>query len=141
MKKTTSTLITQQRSLPWVIWGLGALFYSYEFFLQVSPGVMAHDLMHTFKVNATQLGNLGALYFYAYAMMQIPVGVLLDSLGPRRLLTIAIIICACGAIFFGSAHTFWVAGTGRFLTGLGSAFAAVGCLHLAATGYPLNDSH
>jgi len=125
-------------SLPWIIWGLAALFYAYEFFLQVSPSVMVPDLMHTFRLDAASLGNLTALYFYSYAIMQIPAGVFLDVLGPRRLLTIAISVCVIGALFFGFAEHLWMAQLGRLLIGFGSAFAALGTFKLAANWFPVN---
>lgn len=120
---------------PWFIWGLSALFYFYEYFLQVSVGVMVPELMHDFAVNATVLGNLAAFYFYAYASMQIPVGILLDRYGVRYLLTLATSICMLGCFLFGFAHTLLLAKTGRFFIGLGSAFAAIGCLKLAANWF------
>jgi len=122
--------------IPWAIWGLGALFYAYEFFLQVSPSVMVPELMKEFAVTATSLGNLAAFYFYAYATMQIPVGVLLDRYGPRHLLTVACAVCGVGAYIFGNSHSLHSAEGGRLLVGLGSAFAAVGCLSLAARWFP-----
>jgi MFS family permease len=123
---------------PWIMWGLGALFFAYEFLLQVSPSVMVHDLMRAFSVNAAQLGNLSAFYLYAYALMQIPVGMLLDRFGTRRLLTFASLLCAIGAFIFGSASSFPVASGGRFLIGFGSSFAAVSAMHIAATWLPIN---
>lgn len=123
--------------LPWFMWTLAAIFYCYETLLQVSPGVMVNDLMKAFSANASQLGLLAAVYFYAYSSMQIPVGILIDRLGPRRLLTIATFVCASGALIFSSAHIILIAAFGRLLIGLGSAFAVVGCMHLCATWLPL----
>lgn len=123
--------------LPWFMWILATIFYFYETLLQVSPGVMASDLMQAFSANASQLGLLAAVWFYAYASMQIPVGILIDRFGPRRLLTIATFICGIGALIFGSSHFLFTAGIGRLLIGLGSAFAVVSCMHLCATWLPL----
>lgn len=135
--------MTQQQSLkslwlPWLMWGLGTCFYCYEFFLQVSPSVMVEDLMRDFRVTAAAFGNLSAFYLYAYAIMQIPVGMLIDRFGARRLLTIACLFCAAGALIFGTAHQFTIAAMGRTLIGIGSAFAAVSCMHIAASWLPLN---
>ena len=66
---------------------LGASLYSYGFFQRVAPSVMVEDLMREFAVTAAVLGHLSAFYFYAYAGLQIPLGVLLDRLGPRRVMT------------------------------------------------------
>ncbi len=91
---------------PWrsyLIWIIGALFYGYEVCLQISPGVMIPDFMRAFKINAEAVGNLAAFYFYAYTVMQIPSGLLLDKFGPRKMMLTAFILCAFGAFTFGSA--------------------------------------
>jgi MFS family permease len=136
---TTRTIfnMTQTSSFKaWIIWALGALFYFYEFALQASPSVMVPELMRDLHVNATQLGNLSAFYFYAYAAMQIPVGLLLDRYGPRSLLTIASLICALGAFCFAQTTSLALAEAARFLMGIGSAFAFVSCMKLAALWFP-----
>ncbi|MBS0358802.1 MAG: MFS transporter [Proteobacteria bacterium] len=125
-----------QTFYPWIIWGLGCLFYFYEFFLQVSPSVMVPELMRDFSVTATQLGILGSIYFYSYVIMQVPVGLLLDRFGPRKLLTLASIVCAAGSFLFGITHHFFIAEVARFMIGFGSAFALVGCFKIAADWFP-----
>jgi sugar phosphate permease len=115
----------------WLIWIIASLFYAYEFFLRISPTVMVPDLMHAFKVNAATLGALSAFYYYAYASLQVPVGMLLDKFGIRRLLTIAAICVAVGSFAFSHTHSLWVAEAGRVLTGMGSAFAFISTVKLA----------
>lgn len=137
METLPSQSAKSSRYLPWFMWVLAAIFYCYETLLQVSPGVMVTDLMRAFSANASQLGLLAAIYFYAYSSMQIPVGILIDRLGPRRLLTIATLICGSGALLFGASHVLFIAGIGRLLIGLGSAFAVVSCMHICATWLPL----
>lgn len=122
--------------LPGVVWGLGALFYFYEFLLQVSPSVMVPELMRDFSVTAEALGILGGVYFCAYASMQIPAGVLLDRFGPRRLLTYASATCVIGTLLFALTTNFMFASLARLLIGLGSAFAAIGCFKLATNWFP-----
>lgn len=114
----------------WIIWGIAALFYSYEFFLRISPTVMVDDLMQAFHVDGAVLGSLSAFYYYAYASMQIPTGILLDRFGIRRLLTIAAIFVATGSFAFSHTHSLWVAELGRVITGMGSAFAFIGTVKL-----------
>lgn len=130
---TTNNMISSRtKLLPWFVWGLAVTFYFYETLLQVSLDVMAPELMHTFKANATELGNLGGYYFWIYALMQIPIGVLLDRFGARRLLTFAASICMLGCLVFGIAPKLSIAESGRLLIGFGSAFAAISCLSLVA---------
>jgi len=121
---------------PWLMWGLAVAFYFYEFLLQVSPNVMVPELMRAFQLNAAQLGNLTACYFYAYAAMQIPSGILLDRYGPRFLLTAATSFCVLGCLLLGTATTLVLAQIGRFSIGFGAAFAVLGCFRLIANWFP-----
>jgi MFS family permease len=89
-----------------------------------------------FNLSATGFGLLSAFYYYAYVPMQLPVGVLMDRFGPRRLLTLACAICVIGTFLFSGTSLFRVAAVGRFLVGLGSAFAFVGVLKLATLWLP-----
>ena len=71
----------------WLIWGVCATFFACAFFHRVAPSVMFDHLMRDYGVGAAVLGNLSACYFYAYCLVQLPVGALLDRVGPRLLLT------------------------------------------------------
>ncbi len=120
----------------WIIWLLSALFMCYKFAIEVSPSVMTGHLMGEFNLSGAQMGNLAACYFYAYLLLQIPAGLLVDRWGPRRVTTVAILVCACGAYLFSGAESAWVAGIGRFMSGVGAAFAALNCLKLVANWFP-----
>jgi MFS family permease len=124
--------------LPWVMFALGALYYCYEYLLRISPSVMTGKLMADFSIGAGALGNFVAYYYYIYTPMQLPVGVLMDRYGPRRLLAFACLICVLGAFWFGSTQTAQAIGYSRLLMGLGSAFAFVGVLKIASLWLPEN---
>lgn len=102
------------------------------------PSIMSKELMQAFDIDASGFGALSAAYMFAYAPMQLPVGLLMDRFGARRLLTIAAFICAIGNLLFGITDSFYLAQFGRFLTGMGSAFGFVGfiyvCNHWFSTG-------
>ncbi len=125
-------------AFPWVVCGLAALFYSYEYLLRIQPGVMTAELMSYYQINAGTFGVLTAIYYYAYTPMQLVVGGLMDRYGPRRLLTFACILCVMGAFLFGGSPYLLSASVGRFLVGFGSAFAFVGVLKLATIWLPSN---
>ncbi len=110
------------------------MFYKYA--IEVSPSVMTTELMKSFKIGGVQLGNLAACYFYAYLLLQIPAGLLLDKFGPRKTTTLAILLCSIGSLVFAWSDSLLTAGIGRFLTGVGAAFAAVNCLKLIANWFP-----
>lgn len=122
--------------MAWIICGLGALFYCYEYLLRISPSVMSAELMSSYKIDATHFGNLTAFYYYAYMPMQIIVGVFMDRYGPRFLVTLACLFCAVGTYLFACSNLIVVAEIGRFMVGFGSAFAFVGALKLATVWLP-----
>lgn len=120
----------------WLVCGLAALFYCYEYFLRISPSVMSAELMKVYKLDGTGFGNLIAFYYYAYTPMQIIVGIFMDRYGPRLLVTLACLACAIGTYLFASTDVLAIAQIGRFLVGFGSAFAFVGALKLATIWLP-----
>ena len=140
----TAKMITNQSNTPptvtvgLFIWSFGALFYLLGFFHRVAPAVITAELMQDFQINATALGNLSALYFYSYVAMQIPTGILADRWGPRRLLTLGALIASIGAVMFGLASEFGLAGAGRFLIGGSVAVAFVALLKVAACWFAPN---
>ena len=114
------------------IWGLATIFYFFDNLLNVAPSAMKTELMLEFNSTAAALGALSSCYLWAYGLMQIPVGLLIDKYGPRRLLTVASISCALGSFVFGSATTLGMAMLGRVLIGFGASFAVVGCTKIAS---------
>lgn len=136
MVENTRIETVKETPLSWIVWGLGCLFYFYEFLLQVSPSVMSTQLMREFNVSAHALGILSGVYFYSYAGMQIPAGVLLDRLGPHKLLTFATAVCAISSIAFGMTDSLYMASVARFCIGFGSAFAVIGTMKFAANWFP-----
>jgi MFS family permease len=118
------------------MWGLAAALYCYGFFQRVAPSVMVDELMRDFAVGAAITGTLSSLYFYAYASLQIPVGLMVDAFGPRRVLTISAAIAAAGSALFAVADTLWLAYLGRALIGAGAGFTWVATLTVAAAWFP-----
>ena len=117
-------------------WATGALFFFYAWIMRVAPSVMIDELMRDFAVGATAIGHLSAFYFYGYAGMQIPVGLLMDRFGPRRLMTVAAVGCAVGCVVFALAPALWALSLGRFLIGATAAFSLVGAMTVAGQWFP-----
>ena len=120
---------------PWLVWGLAAAFFFAEYFARVAPSVMVPQLMDVFHVDAFSLGSLSAMFYYAYVAMQIPVGTLVDKYGPKRLLTVAALLCGLSCLFFAMTHSLFVANVCRFTMGFTAAFAFVGALKLASVWF------
>jgi sugar phosphate permease len=115
--------------------GLGLAAYLIGLFHRAAPATIAAELTQTFEASAAALGVLAATYYWVYTAMQIPSGVLADTLGPRRLLAGGGLIAAAGAALFALAPGFGAAAAGRLLVALGSSVAFVACLKLIASWY------
>ncbi len=126
-------------AMSWAAFITGCLYFFVAFVLRVSPSVMVSDLMHDFSVGASVLGNLSAFYFYAYASIQIPVGLMMDRIGPRRLMCGAAMLCALGCIVFSFSTSVHTAYIGRAMIGVGAAFGYVGTLTIAAQWFPVQQ--
>ncbi len=137
MKKPISSL-PKTELIGWIICGLGALFYCYEYLLRIQPSVMVPELMRQFHLSAERFSAIISLFYLAYTPMQAVVGVITDLYGPRYILTFAIVTCTLGSWLFGVADNLYIASVGRFLVGFGSAFAFVSALKLASIWLPLN---
>jgi sugar phosphate permease len=95
------------------------LQYLLLFFHRVCPAVLAPELIKTFGTSGTALGLLSSAYFYPYALMQIPIGMLADQWGARKTATVFGGVAAAGAVVFGLSPGFGTAVFGRVLIGLG----------------------
>ena len=120
----------------WCICSLAAVFYCYEYLLRIQQSVMVPQLMAHFHASAKQVGFLSAMYYYAYTPLQLVVAVLTDYYGSRRMLLFALVNCVIGCFIFASSHVLWQADAGRLFIGVGSAFAFVATLRLAAMWLP-----
>ena len=103
----------------WLIFVVLTLAYFFVYFHRLSLSIVANDLIADFKTTASVMGLLGSIYFYCYAFMQLPAGLLSDSLGPRKSVTFFLIIASAGSIIFGFAPTIKIAFLGRVMVGLG----------------------
>jgi MFS family permease len=122
--------------LPWLIWTLSALFVVFNYVQQVVPNIIAADLTRAFNATESTLGNIAACYFYAYAILQIPVGLIVDRYGTRWPLAIAILLAGLGTLAFSFAHSSSGAQLARFVMGASAAFSFIGCLKLVQEWFP-----
>lgn len=133
-KKTKSLYDTV--GMAWFLCLLAAIFYAYDFLLRVQPNILVSQLMNFYGTNAAGVGILYAAYYWVYTPLQIPAGLIVDRYNTRFILTISALMCAIGALLFAEVSSYPVALIARILMGLGSAFAFIGALKLAALWLP-----
>ncbi|MAB83925.1 MAG: hypothetical protein CMJ24_10910 [Phycisphaerae bacterium] len=122
--------------LAWIVWSVPAFFFLYEYLLRIMPGIIEKDLEQEFGIDEAAMGGSLSMYYFAYAPMQLAVGVLLDRFGARILLTGAAVICVIGLVVFSMSTTPFGLSGSRFLIGFGSSFAFIGALYVAMVWFP-----
>lgn len=123
----------------WLVFWIVALQYLFVYFHRVCPAVVAPELMKTFQIGGTSLGVLASGYFYSYAIMQIPVGLLSDSWGPRKTIALLSLAAAAGAFLFALAPGFGMATAARIIVGFGVSATFVASLKLLASWFKSDE--
>lgn len=103
----------------WVMLVVMSTLYFFVHFHRISPAVLAVDLQKTFRIDTAALSLLSSAYFYLYAALQIPVGILTDTWGPRKVATLSTLLAFAGSLLFGLASNFATATLARLLVGAG----------------------
>lgn len=119
----------------WIVFGVLLLTYFFVFFHRLSPAVVKINLEQAFGMTAMQYSNLTAVYFYPYAIMQIPSGILADTLGARKTGVIGCLTMAVGSILFGLAPGFSMLMFGRMLVGLGASVIFLSILKIQSVWF------
>jgi len=117
-----------------------ALAFMTAYFHRTATGVMADSLMREFSITAaSELGILSSLYFYVYAAMQMPAGILMDSCGPRRTVSVALLVAGAGSIIFGLAQTMTGIYFGRILVTMGVSVIYVAIVKIYVEWFRLRE--
>lgn len=119
----------------WMLLPLSLLFFLSQFY-RATSAVIASELMRDLSLTAENLGFLSSVFFYAFALIQIPMGASMDIFGAKRLILFLSSVGIVGAIIFALAHSFPVAMIGRGLIGVGMACALMGPYKLISVWFP-----
>lgn len=136
VSESNHSLRKNQCMFAWLIWGLAAAFYFSDYLARVAPGVMHRYLQLDFGINEAGFGILTASFYVPYILMQIPVGLTVDRMSIRWILTGMSLLTAFGCCVFGLADGLFIASIGRMLIGFSAAFAFISALRLATSWFP-----
>lgn len=118
------------------IFPLLSTLFCLSMFYRLTNAVIAPDLIKEFSLDAERLGVLSSAFFYTFAIFQIPMGIMLDRIGPRAVMTAFTTIGAAGAFIFAVSGDYYVALLGRGLLGIGMAAALMGSFKVFVNLYP-----
>jgi len=135
----TTHIHSRMRRLRWTSYTLVVTGYMLAFFHRMAPAAIATDLQQSFLASGAALGSLAAAYFYTYTVMQIPVGVMADTLGIRKIVALGAALAGVGSLLFGIADTLAVATVGRVLVGLGVSSMFISLMKLNSVWF--HDRH
>lgn len=136
MPTTNSTRALRYR---WLIFWILAFGYILVFFHRLCPAVVATDIMNDLHASGALIGFLSSAYFYPYALMQLPTGLLSDSWGPRRTITLFLCLACAGSVLLGLSQSPAVALIGRGLVGLGVSTLFVCTLKILAEWFSIRE--
>jgi MFS family permease len=122
--------------LSWIIWFLVTSFYIFQYVLRVSPSIMMSDIMEKYHVDAHQFGIFSGAYYLGYALMHIPIGVFLDRIGAKKVVSLSVLISIVGLLPLMMGHCWMCAILGRFLVGAGSSGAILGVFNVIRLYFP-----
>jgi sugar phosphate permease len=124
--KVTQKLYRQR----WRIWAVACLAHTIGLFHRAAMAPMADRIMADFDVSATVFGSLGAVYFYVYVAMQLPAGTLADTFGPRKTITVGLLLSAAGSLVMSMAPSFAMVYAGRLMVSFGVSVGWINLLKL-----------
>ena len=127
-----SDLLVKTLRYRWIIFWILAFGYILVYFHRLCPAVVAVDMMQDLRAGGALTGFLSAAYFYPYAAMQLPAGLLSDSWGPRNTITLFFGVASIGSLLLGLAPSAFWAIIGRTLVGLGVAMLFVPTMKVLA---------
>ena len=120
----------------WFAWIAATAFYAFQYVLRVSPGIMMEDIRLKFEVDASQFGIFSGAYYLGYAIVHLPIGILLDRIGPRVIISSSILLAVLGIMPLIYSNNWIMAVIGRFLLGAGSSTAILGVFKVIRMNFP-----
>lgn len=119
-----------------IVWGSAVLFYILAITGRTSFGVAGVDAIERFEIDASRIAVFTAVQLAVYSLSQIPVGLLIDRFGSRKVLNAGAIIMAVGQITLGLTTNYGVAIGARVLIGAGDATAFLSAMRLLPYWFP-----
>ncbi|WP_411143004.1 MFS transporter [Streptomyces sp. x-80] len=118
------------------VWGIGVAVYFVAITYRTSLGVAGLDAADRFHINASALSTFSILQLLVYAGMQIPVGLMVDRLGAKKVLTFGVVLYTVGQFGFALSESYGLALGSRALLGCGDAMTFISVLRLGSRWFP-----
>lgn len=127
--------VQMTRLSAFTMWLLASIFYAYQYVIRVLPNLIMPDVIEKFQIDAGIFGQFSGIYYIGYAAMHIPVGILLDRIGPRIIMPLLMILTAAGLLPLVFSDLWIYPVIGRALIGMGSTGAILGVFKIVRMAY------
>lgn len=127
--------LSQSRKMAWMVWLIVSIFYAYQYVLRVMPNILLSEIMQQFQMDAATFGQFSGIYYIGYSLMHLPLGILLDRFGPKKILSLSILCTVLGMSPLIFTHYWLYPILGRFLLGLGSSAAILGVFKIVRLAF------
>lgn len=127
--------MSRSRTIAWSVWMVASIFYAYQYILRVMPNIMLEDIMRQFHIDAALFGQYSGVYYLGYCLMHLPIAIMLDRYGPKKVMPVCILLTVIGILPIVFAD-YWVYPiVGRALIGMGSSAAILGAFKVIRMGF------
>lgn len=130
LKLTSFSNLFPKEFLAFFAWIIALVFLLVQLMVQFSSGLIIEPLSQTFGLKLSHASLLASSYYYIYVLMQIPIGMIIDQFGARRVMIVGGIIAVIGSEIFAESHTLWVAEVSRIMLGAGLSGVFVCLIYL-----------
>ncbi|KTD82228.1 MFS transporter [Legionella waltersii] len=127
--------MSNSRLAAWFVWVIASVFYAYQYVLRVMPNIMMEDITQQFHIDATVFGQYSGIYYLGYSLMHLPIGIMLDRFGPRKVMTACILLPVIGLLPLIFTNQWVYPLIGRALIGIGSSAAILGTFKIIRMGF------
>ena len=114
---------------------IASLFFFYEYGLSSIFNSLERPIAYDYHLSPTVIGFVSSLYFYANVLFLLPAGALLDRFSPRKIITIAMLICSVGVLIVAMSSGFYFLLIARFMMGIGGGFCFIGTVRVAVNWF------
>lgn len=134
MSVTSNLVPSPSRKL--IIWLVTSLFFAFQFIIRVSPNVVNLELRERFDTTAGGIAQFFGIYYIGYTIVHIPVGLLLDKIGPKIVIPLCAFVVCLGLLPLLYSTSLFYASVGRILIGMGSSGGVLGVFKILRMYYP-----
>jgi MFS family permease len=119
-------VMSVSRKMAWIMWMTSSIFYAYQYIMRVMPNIMIEDIMQQYQMDAALFGQFSGIYYIGYVLMHLPIGIMLDRIGPKKVMTGCMLLIVCGLLPVVISDNWIYPIIGRLLIGMGSSAAILG---------------